>query len=100
MIGSHVPRLAAVIAGTLAMPAPAVCGDDEIDVLAWPQELQYGTRDSAGITIPEFGGALARRLAHSRQFREWQGCHLRPQRHPRAHHDPARGGRHSHETAG
>ena len=26
MIGSHVPRLAAVIAGTLAMPTPAVCG--------------------------------------------------------------------------
>ncbi len=63
MIGSHVPRLAAVIAGTLAMPAPAVCGDDEIDVSAWPQELQYGTRDSAGITIvesrrPESGSRL------------------------------------------
>ena len=63
MIGSHLPRLAAVIAGTLAMPAPAVCGDDETDVLAWPQELQYGTRDSAGITIvesrrPESGSRL------------------------------------------
>ena len=134
MIGSHVPRLAAVIAGTLAIPAPAVCGEDEIDVLAWPQELQYGTRDSVGITIvesrrPESGSRLGwavgdepavsigtmeataayqlyrvadatRRLAHSRQFRPWQGCHLRPQRHPRAHHDPARGGRHSHENAG
>ena len=63
MIGLHVPRLAAVIAGTLAIPAPAVCGGDEIDVSAWPQELQYGTRDSAGITIvesrrPESGSRL------------------------------------------
>ena len=63
MIGSHLPRLAAVIAGTLATLALAVCGGDAVDVSAWPQELQYGTRDSAGITIvesqrPESGSRL------------------------------------------